>query len=157
MPINIELARAKESDEIAALVGALLGEIMMEIGEQVFNFSVEDATLRLRDLLDYEKYFVLVARTESGELAGFVSMYESFALYAEGAFGTIAEFFVRPEFRSQGIGHRLTESAKEFGRIRGWRRFEVTTPPLPQFERTLGFYTREGFSVTGGRKLKYML
>jgi len=29
--------------------------------------------------------------------------------------------------------------------------------PLPQFERTLGFYEREGFTVTGGRKLKTAL
>lgn len=26
--------------------------------------------------------------------------------------------------------------------------------PLPEFARTLAFYKREGFSVTGGRKLK---
>ncbi len=30
----------------------------------------------------------------------------------------------------------------------------ATTPLLPQFDKTLAFYVREGFSVTGGRKLK---
>jgi len=39
----------------------------------------------------------------------------------------------------------------------GWTRLEVTTPPLPQFDKTLAFYTREGFSITGGRKLKVVL
>ena len=37
---------------------------------------------------------------------------------------------------------------------RGWTRLEVTTPPLPQFDRTLAFYEREGFAISGGCKLK---
>ncbi len=37
---------------------------------------------------------------------------------------------------------------------RGGNRLEATTPPLPQFDKTLAFYVREGFFVTGGRKLK---
>ncbi len=40
---------------------------------------------------------------------------------------------------------------------RGWKRLEVTTPPLPQFDNTLAFYRREGFAITGGRKLKRVL
>ena len=34
---------------------------------------------------------------------------------------------------------------------------EVTTPPLPQFDKTLAFYEREAFAITGGRKLKVVL
>jgi GNAT superfamily N-acetyltransferase len=157
MEINIQPAGADESNEIAPLVGALLGEIMAAIGEPAFVFSLDEATLLLRDLLGQGRYFVLVARTESGDIAGFVSMYESFALYAQGAFGTIAEFFVRPEFRSKGVGRRLSDRAKAFGRTRGWRRLEVTTPPLAHFGRTVEFYLREEFEVTGGRKLKILL
>jgi hypothetical protein len=52
---------------------------------------------------------------------------------------------------------RLLEQAVAFGASRGWTRVEVTTPPLPQFEKTLAFYEREGFAITGGRKLKRAL
>lgn len=31
------------------------------------------------------------------------------------------------------------------------------TSTLPQFNKTLAFYQREGFAVTGGRKLKILL
>ena len=31
---------------------------------------------------------------------------------------------------------------------------EVRTLPLPEFDRTLAFYQRAGFSISGGRKLK---
>jgi ribosomal protein S18 acetylase RimI-like enzyme len=155
--MEVQMAGPEDAEEIAQQVGALLEEIMAVTGQKAFNFEVKDAESRLSDFLRQGKYIVLVVRTEHGGISGFVAMYESFALYAEGAFGTIAELFVRPEYRSMGIGRHLCEAAKEFGVKNGWRRLEVTTPQLPEFDRTLGFYERQGFSVTGGRKLKYML
>lgn len=157
MRIVITQAGPDDAEAIAPLVGELLGEIMATIGVQAFGFSLDEATELLRNALAQGKSFVLVARMETGEIAGFVSMYECFALYAQGGFGTLSEFYVRPAFRSQGIGHLIAEGTKAFGTARGWKRLEVTTPPLPQFERTLGFYEREGFAVTGGRKLKSLL
>jgi GNAT superfamily N-acetyltransferase len=155
--MEVEIAGPEDAAVIAQQFGALLEEIMVATGQKAFNFEIENAKSRLGDFLKQGKYFVLVVRAEAGTISGFVTMYESFALYAEGAFGTIAELFVRPEYRSRGIGRQLCEAAKEFGVKRGWRRLEVTTPPLPEFNRTLGFYERQGFSVTGGRKLKYVL
>ena len=139
------------------MVGELLDEIMAAIGIQVFNFSLDETALRLKDFIGQEKYFVFVARDGNTNAIGFVAMYEGYALYAEGAFGTIPELYVRPAYRSQGVGLRLLEQAKSFGNSRGWTRLEVTTPPLPQFDKTLLFYQREGFAITGGRKLKVTL
>jgi GNAT superfamily N-acetyltransferase len=81
-------------------------------------------------------------------------VYQSYALYTEGVYGTIPEFYVRPSHRSRGIGTALLAESKKVGQARGWRRLEVTTPPLPQFDRTLVFYQRQGFTISGGRKLK---
>jgi len=159
MSLEFDIERAAPGDalEIAAMVGALLEEIMNAIGVQAFNFDLAETTSRLRDFLAQARYFVFVARSKSGELAGFIALYESFALYAEGAFGTIPEIYVRPQYRSESIGLRLLAQAKAFGSARGWTRLEVTTPPLPEFDRTLAFYEREGFSISGGRKLKLAL
>ena len=88
------------------------------------------------------------------QVMGFLAVYESYALYAEGAFGTIPELYVRPTFRSQGVGARLLAEVRQFATSRGWTRLEVTTPPLTQFERTLAFYERHNFSISGGRKMK---
>lgn len=139
------------------MVGELLAEIMNAISVQAFNFDLAETTSRLQDFLTREKYFAFVARSESGHPAGFIALYESYALYAEGAFGTIPELYVRPEYRASGLGLCLVSQAKSFGASRGWTRLEVTTPPLPQFDRTLAFYEREGFSISGGRKLKVSL
>ena len=155
--MTIQRAGAQDSAEVSVMVGELLVEIMAAIGSRVFNFDCTETTARLEDLLGREKYFVFVARDADGKPAGFVSLCESYALYAEGAFGIIPELFVRPEFRSYGLGRKLVSEAKTFGASRGWRSLEVTTPSLPQFNRTLAYYEGEGFSVAGGRKMKLVL
>lgn len=155
--ITIHKATTNHAHDVAIMVGELLHEIMNAIGIQAFHFDLAETTARLTDFIWHEKYFVFIARDKEAGAVGFISLYESYALYAEGAFGTIPELYVRPEFRSQDIGHRLVEQAKAFGKSRSWKRLEVTTPPLPQFDRTLSFYERDGFAITGGRKLKVTL
>lgn len=155
--ITIQRATVNDAHEVAVMVGELLNEIMSTIGIHVFNFSLGETTARLKDFIDREKYFVFIAQSRNTGPVGFIALSESHALYAEGAFGTIPELFVRSEFRSQKVGLRLVEQAKTFGSSRGWKRLEVTTPPLPQFDKTLAFYEREDFAITGGRKLKVVL
>lgn len=159
MTENIAIYQAGPDDapEVAAMAGELLDEIMRTIGVQAFNFSLDETTARLKDFIEQENYFVFVAKTGETGAVGFIALTESHALYAEGAFGTIPELYVRPAFRSQNVGLRLVEQAKAFGHSRGWKRLEVTTPPLPQFDKTLAFYERERFAIAGGRKLKVLL
>jgi len=154
---HVHGAAEQDAGDIAAMVGELLAEIMRTTGTPAFNFNHEETVSRLRQFLRRERYFAFVAREGDGAAAGFVTLCESCALYAEGVFGTIPEFYVRPACRSLGIGSRLAARAKSFARSRGWKRLEVTTPPLPQFDRTLAFYQREGFTISGGRKLKVLL
>lgn len=152
----IRAATVDDVPLIAEMVGELLAEIMAKIGVQAFNFDLAATIDRLGSFITQEKYFVFAAW--DGEMpVGFIALYESYALYAEGAFGTIPELYVRPAYRSKELGLQLLSQAKSFGRSRGWKRLEVTTPPLPEFDKTLAFYEREGFAITGGRKLKTVL
>lgn len=153
----IRRAAAADVVAVASMVDELLSEIMLAIGVQAFDVASDETVARLRDFLDAGRYVVFVAFDRSDEPVGFIAMYESCALYAGGVFGTIPELYVRPECRSLGVGQGLLEAAKQFGRSVGWTRLEVTTPPLPEFDRTLAFYEQEGFTVTGGRKLKASL
>jgi GNAT superfamily N-acetyltransferase len=155
MQFQISRAQPVDAAIIAQMVGELLGEIETAIGSKVFSFDAAGTEARARTWLTLGSYTVFIAYAGRGnEVSGFLAVYESFGLYAEGAFGTIPELYVRPAFRSQGIGAGLLAEAREFARSRQWTRLEVTTPPLPQFARTLAFYERHHFSVSGGRKLK---
>ncbi|MES2408088.1 MAG: GNAT family N-acetyltransferase [Pseudomonadota bacterium] len=156
-PIRIDHAHLSDTPAIAEMVGELLDEIMRTTGNRAFHFNLDETTALLKTLLEQGKYYVLVARDEEGTEVGFATLCESFALYAEGAYGTIPELYVRPQQRSRQVGQQLIQAAKAFGQARQWKRLEVTTPQLPQFDRTLAFYEREGFSIAGGRKLKMAL
>ena len=156
MAIWITQAQPEEAAVVATLVGELLHEIMASVSDKVFNFHQADTEARAAAWLRDGLYSVLVARDGDVPI-GFLALYQSYALYTEGIYGTIPEFYVRQAHRSKGVGTALLEQAKRLGRSREWRRLEVTTPPLPQFDRTLVFYQREGFSISGGRKLKLEL
>ncbi|HEY9146012.1 MAG TPA: GNAT family N-acetyltransferase, partial [Thiobacillus sp.] len=120
--IVIQRAHADDAPAVAVLAGELLAEIMDTIGVQAFNFNLQETTERLAGYLASETYFVFVARPDGGKPIGFVALSECHALYAEGAFGTIPELYVRPDYRTRKLGMRLVGEAKAFGAARGWKR-----------------------------------
>jgi GNAT superfamily N-acetyltransferase len=156
---EIVQADAAESAAITALTGELLEEIQVTIGERVFRFDAALNQARLEEALGSGRCVVFLARDRQpgGKGLGFLSLCEGFALYAEGTFGIITELYVSSPHRGRGLGSALLASARAHGRQQGWSRLEVTTPPLPNFSRTLGFYEREGFAISGGRKLRALL
>jgi GNAT superfamily N-acetyltransferase len=153
MSLDIRPAVPFDAPAIAELAGEFLHEIMAATETKSFRFSLSDTDLRLRTWLADGSYRVLLAYEDSA-LVGFLTLTENRALYAEGTFGIIPELYVRPAFRSSRVGATLLAEAKRMARSKGWMRLEVTTPPLPQFERTLTFYERQGFTISGGRKMK---
>lgn len=153
MSFRITQAYPSDAPVIAGLVGELLHEIMAAIGAKAFEFSQADTEERARSWLTDRTYTVLLAHDHDG-VADCLTLTENRALYAEGAFGTIPELYVRPAFRSRNVGGMLLAEAKQVARSRSWSRLEVTTPPLPQFDRTLAFYEQQGFGIAGGRKMK---
>lgn len=149
-------ATADDASAVAEMLGDLLAEIGTTIGgANPFDFDLPTAEALLADFMAREKVFVFIARGDA--VLGFIALHESHAVYAGGAFGTISELYVSPAARGGGIGRGLIDAARTIARERGWKRLEVTTPPLPQFQRTLDFYRRLGFAITGGRKLKTLL
>jgi GNAT superfamily N-acetyltransferase len=155
--ISFEPATLGDSRAVAVMLGELLGEISDAAGVQAFNFDPDETQRRLTDFLAQALYFVFLARYQGRDPVGFLTLCETRSLYAEGTFGILPELYVRPAYRSQGIGRGLLEQAMRLAKVRGWRRLEVTTPPLPAFDAALRFYEREGFRITGGRKLKLPL
>ncbi|MCK5811248.1 MAG: GNAT family N-acetyltransferase [Cocleimonas sp.] len=151
---GIRFITPNDYDELAVMVGELLEEIIQLIKEPVFEFDQAEMAKRAKQWIEDKKYWVFIARDNNNQAVGFVSLYESYALYAEGAYGTIPELYVRPKYRSQNIGKDLLDTAIVFARQKEWKQLEVTTPPLPEFARTLQFYREHNFQITGGRKLK---
>ncbi len=157
MTWNITQASPVDAEQVAGLVEALLTEISHVMGMQAFTVDTQLLRQQADQFIGEGRYHVLLAReTGAGDAIGVICMIESCALYAQGLFGTIPEFYVVPRYRSRGLGKALLSAAQAYAAQQGWSRLEVTTPPLPAFDRTLAFYQANGFDFAGGRKLKWL-
>lgn len=154
--ITIQRLSSDSVSCVTLMVGELLHEIVRVIDSPAFDFDHDSTASRLASFIADGIYDGFVA-FDGEDAVGFATVYQSHSLYGNGAYGTIPELYVRPSHRSCGIGNQLLSALVELANQRGWTMLEVTTPPLPGFDRTLAFYERSGFSITGGRKLKLTL
>ena len=154
--IHIRPATVDDADDIARMAVSLTQEISLRLGAAHFDLDLHNTAALCTALLAEGRYLAFIAERD-GVRIGFAGLSEGCSLYAEGRFATLQEFHVEPTWRSAGVGAALLEAAVALTRARGWRRLEVCTPPLPAFERSLAFYERHGFEVTGGRKLRLVV
>lgn len=158
MDYSIEFASSIDSEEIASLAIALTNEIMFKTGTNHFDVRFENTRKLVEFSIQTRMYQVIVARSNADRtVIGFASLCRSFALYAGGEFGIIQEFYIKPDYRALGIGSRIVGEAISYAREKGWVRLELCTPPQPEFDGTIAFYSTNGFQVTGGRKMKLEL
>lgn len=139
-------------DEIHYLINTLLIELF---GEQA---RIEKHQLdRMKQQLNKRELSCWFFKVEENDkIIGFFSLSESFALYANGFYGTINELWVEHGSRSHGTGTSIIEFIKLFGKDRGWSRIDVTAPPGTLWLRSVNFYEKNGFQDTG-IKLKFFL
>lgn len=151
--IRIERLAIAESGVVFDFVLRLLNELGEE-GDDLGTLDKEKVLRAWREAGD--RFHVLAAKDEAGQIAGLLTLNEAFAIYANGKYGVIDEMYVVPHLRSSKVGKKLMDAVKEFGSLRGWTRIEVTAPESERWARTRAFYEREGFTFTGP-KLKFIL
>lgn len=145
-----------KSEEIAKLAVCLTNEIIERTGIKHFNVDIPLAINLCENYVSNGLYHVLAA-FDGDKIIGFGAICESHSLYAEGSFGIIQEFYVMPEYRSKEVGKSLIQEIVEFAKQQKWKRLELCTPPVPEFDRTVEFYKSNGFEITGGYKMKYAI
>tara|TARA_B110000114_G_C15068567_1_gene388574 strand:- start:857 stop:1144 length:288 start_codon:yes stop_codon:yes gene_type:complete len=90
------------------------------------------------------------------DLVGIITIQEAFAFYANGKYGIINELYIKPKFRSKGLGELLIKESIKIAKHKNWKRIDVTAPPGDKWKRTKEFYIQNGFQYTGP-KLKYLI
>jgi len=153
MKWTIREATLSDVNDVARLVKDLTDEIIERTHAKHFNVNIEQTAGLLKDFLASGHYSVLVA-LQDNKVVGFANLCPSYALYAEGNFGIVQEFYVVPEHRSGGLGAALIRECAILAKNKGWKRLELCTPPMPEFDRTIKFYQSNEFEITGGRKMK---
>ena len=150
--MTVTRAGADDRADVMALVDALL----RELGEEGEEAGELDHVGLGGAWLARPGTWTFLARGDDGQPLGVLTLVESFAIYASGAYGIINETYVVPAARSAGVGRALIDAARAVGRERGWSRIDVTAPESPRWSRTRAFYEREGFAFTGP-KLKLLV
>lgn len=156
MNINFRKATVHDVQVIGALVVALTNEISELTNAKHFSINLDDTIQRCRELITDGHYTVIIGEFEKKGIA-IATLTETYALYVGGKIGVIQEFYITPEFRASGVGSMLIEQVKFYGQRQNWSSIELCTPPLPEFERTLNFYQKNGLIPVGGRKMRQAL
>jgi GNAT superfamily N-acetyltransferase len=143
--------------ESSELVFEGVERLLRELGEEgAESGELDRAALARAWREEGSRALALLALTAEGELAGVLTLFEAFAIYAGGRYGIINEMYVVPAHRGVSLGAGLIAAAVWVGRERGWRRIDVTAPESERWSRTRRFYEQQGF-VFAGPKLKRML
>lgn len=148
--LDIRLAQVADAPAVARL--ALAQEIATRTGARSFDMDERDGILRCEDSIRSGRYLVTLA-VRFGQHIGFASLSESLAVCGCGC-GIIQEFFVLPGHRSRGVGRRILQNVKRQAALRGMTDLELCAPPLPEFQRTVDFYLREGFGPSSGGRMR---
>lgn len=146
----------KHAEDISKLAICLTEEIIQRTGIPSFDIDLASTIKLCEEFLEQDKYSVIAAFHDE-RIIGFGALCESFSLYADGKFGILQEFYVLPEYRSEKVGHHLITAIKEYAKQRNWKRIELCTPPVPEFDRTVSFYKENGFDRTGGFKMRCLI
>jgi len=135
--ITVTVAQPEEFETVGILVGELLCELFPDDDEYKDSQKYISAA---RQLLQAEgNVWALLAKTESGEIVGMLTLNQCSAIYSCGSFGEICELYVGDSGRSSGVGAKL------------WPEIEVGAPPQPDWKRTFEFYLKQGFEYVGPR------
>ncbi|WP_082824086.1 GNAT family N-acetyltransferase [Crenobacter luteus] len=150
-PVTVREAGLQDADTVADLVLALMAEICArtDLGQIAFD-AAENRTVCRERLGGGTR--ALIAES-GGRAVGVATLTRP----GDDGVGVLQECYVRPEWRSHGVGRRLLSEAQTLGRAAGWRALEVTTPPLPAFQRSFAFYQSQGLAPVAGRKMRRAL
>lgn len=154
--MKYEIIDKSQSEKIAKLAVCLTNEIIERTGIKHFDVDLPLAIKLCENFVSNGLYHVIAA-FDKNKIIGFGALCESHSLYAEGSFGIIQEFYVMPEYRSKEVGKSLIHKMVNFAKKQNWKRLELCTPPVPEFDHTVNFYKSNGFEITGGYKMKYAI
>ena len=136
MEIAVRPARA---DEVPTVVG-LYEWLFAAPGSRPPSWDERRAAVALRQAIDSHDSVVLVA-DDGDRLVGFCTAYQDLHSVRFGYRAWIEDLAVDPTHRSLGIGKRLLEAAKSWGRERGATHLELDSAEnRPDAHR---FYERE--------------
>lgn len=144
-------ALKSDAKDIASLLSDFADEIF-----KLTNQSINSDKKQIDELFDkyLDNKFRAFVYEKENKIIGFITFIEAFSLYAKGEYIIITELYVSQKYRNKNIGKELLAKVINLAKKNNKKTIELTTPPLPQFQKSLDFYIKNGFKITGGKKVK---
>ena len=142
MDIHIHKA---ETTDVPAIVDLLrsLG-LFAHMNEETPQTTQKRVSRHLALCTTDDSHLILVARTSSGEVAGYCAVHWLPYLILPGPEGYVSELFIKESFRGQGIGSQLLESIKAEAQKRGCSRLMLLNMRKREsYQRQ--FYSKQGW------------
>ena len=152
--INFREATSDDAENIGLLVVLLTIELSDRTKTNHFNIDIEGTTNRCYELIEAGQYFAILGFVD-GALSAVATLSESYSLNGGGHIGMIQEFYVSPDVRSTGIGAKLMEEVKQYGRQKGWACLDLSAPTISKLEENLGFYEGSGFEIMHAYRMRH--
>ena len=119
------------------------------------SLNLEERTERWKAILRAKESTTLVAKSESGAVAGFVSFGRCRDESAPPAMGEVWSLYALPEYWNKGVGRLLLSHALE--RLRTSLHESVSLWVLSENERARKFYAAAGFELAPGDAKRFEL
>lgn len=141
----MELRQAKPEDwpailEMARVFHAEDGHALTQRGE----IALKNAMLPSSP---FSPYVQVTLVTSGGKTAGYAVICYSYSIEFGGVTSYLDDFYIKPEFRGQGLGTKALEEFEHLSRARGCCIFHLETQPANDRAKT--FYTKHGMEDTG--------
>lgn len=147
LTMNIRIKKLSLDD--AAVVFDFVPRLLSELGKESDDLGALDRVGVLSVWRAASERIQAFAAVDGNVVVGVLTLAESFAIYANGAYGIINEMYVTPSHRSSGVGAKLVDATKDYGAARGWSRIDVTAPESERWARSKKFYKDCGFTFAG--------
>ncbi|MED4453052.1 GNAT family N-acetyltransferase [Metabacillus fastidiosus] len=151
----IRPAEDKDINRIIEAIASLITELSGG-SDAVLPDTAKDVCNRL--IKNQSRGVIFIAETVSPEafFLGCITASIQEAIYIGGSYTLIQELYVHPMFRNQKIGSQLIYAVEQYCKEKGMNTLEVYLPlhSFIDYEKTLNFYEKEGFSVFGPRMKK---
>ena len=123
--MRVEVRAARPGEEEAVL--EMYEWLFAPPGSRPPQWDVRRAVVALRQAMASHDAAVLVAEDERGTLVGLCTAYQDLHSVRFGYRAWVEDLAVHPDRRSEGIGLRLLDAAREWARERGATHLELDT------------------------------
>lgn len=121
-----------------------------------YNTNIEQMTLRMNNILQFDNYWTFVAEFEN-QIIGYIGLTKNYFWEQDGHFIRIQAFVVNKEYRRNGVGKKLLEYTECFAKRIGSKLISLNCGNREERQSAHKFYPKMGFEAKSTGYIKKII